>query len=232
MTDMSLTVDGSVYVFAQADLQYRGLCDAGSGSESWTQSSGWNARPVSVAARFVVRLVACALQIDEGDMLSGRRGTAEVARARQIAMYLLHTSLSVSYMDVADMFGRDRTTVSHACRTVEDLRDENFITYSSIVGVSYQDVVLQHCRKAGFVPKVVQEVSHTMTVVAMASAGIGVGIVPAWVVMTPMENVVYRELPKLPKAVSLVVAWREDSMNPFVRDFVKCTLAAVGETGH
>ena len=60
---------------------------------------------------------------------------------------------------------------------VEDLRDENFITYSSIVGVSYQDVVLQHCRKAGFVPKVVQEVSHTMTVVAMASAGIGVGIV-------------------------------------------------------
>lgn len=115
---------------------------------------------------------------------------------------------------------------------VEDLRDENFITYSSIVGVSYQDVVLQHCRKAGFVPKVVQEVSHTMTVVAMASAGIGVGIVPAWVVMTPMENVVYRELPKLPKAVSLVVAWREDSMNPFVRDFVKCTLAAVGETGN
>nr|WP_202901398.1 hypothetical protein [Nitratireductor aquibiodomus] len=50
--------------------------------------------------------------------------------------------------------------------------------------------------------------------------------------MTPMENVVYRELPKLPKAVSLVVAWREDSMNPFVRDFVRCTLAAVGETGH
>lgn len=124
MTDMSLTVDGSVYVFAQADLQYRGLCDAGSGSEGWTKSSGWNARPVSVAARFVVRLVACALQIDEGDMLSGRRGTAEVARARQIAMYLLHTSLSVSYMDVADMFGRDRTTVSHACRTVEDLRDD------------------------------------------------------------------------------------------------------------
>ncbi len=124
MTDMSLTVDGSVHAFSQADLQYQGLCDAGSGSENWTQSRGWTARPVSVAARFVVRLVACALQIDEGEMLSGRRGSAEVARARQIAMYLLHTSLSVPYMDVADMFGRDRTTVSHACRTVEDLRDD------------------------------------------------------------------------------------------------------------
>lgn len=112
---------------------------------------------------------------------------------------------------------------------VEDLREENFVTYSSIVGVSYQDVVLRHCRKAGFNPKIVQEVSHTMTVVAMASAGIGVGIVPAWVVMTPLENVVYRHLPKLPRAVSLVVAWRDDSMNPFVRDFVRCTLAAVGD---
>ncbi|MCV0380345.1 LysR substrate-binding domain-containing protein [Nitratireductor sp.] len=114
---------------------------------------------------------------------------------------------------------------------VEDLSEENFITYSSIVGVSYQDVVLQYCRKAGFAPKVVQEVSHTMTVVVMASAGIGVGIVPSWVVMTPTTGVVYRELPKLPKAVSLVVAWREDSINPFVRDFVKCTLSAVGDIG-
>ena len=79
---------------------------------------------MSVAARFVVRLVACTLQTDADEMLSGRRGTAEVARARQVAMYLLHTSLSVPYMDVADMFGRDRTTVSHACRTIEDLRDD------------------------------------------------------------------------------------------------------------
>lgn len=57
-------------------------------------------------------------------MLACRRGSAEVARARQVAMYLLHTALSVPYGEVAAMFGRDRTTVSHACRTIEDLRDD------------------------------------------------------------------------------------------------------------
>jgi chromosomal replication initiation ATPase DnaA len=57
-------------------------------------------------------------------MLSARRGAAEVARARQVAMYLLHTSLSIAYADIAGMFARDRTTVSHACRTIEDLRDD------------------------------------------------------------------------------------------------------------
>lgn len=81
-------------------------------------------RTFDVAARFVVRLVACALRADEAEMLSGRRGSAEIARARQIAMYLLHTSLSIPYADVAVMFARDRTTVSHACRTIEDLRDD------------------------------------------------------------------------------------------------------------
>ncbi|MSU88492.1 LysR family transcriptional regulator [Rhodobacteraceae bacterium 2CG4] len=107
-----------------------------------------------------------------------------------------------------------------------DFRDQRFVTYSSIVGASYQDVVIQHCRKAGYRPNVVQEVSHTHTIVTMVAAGIGIGIVPAWVELTPMRGVVYRPLTELPRAVALVVAWREDSMNPFVRDFVDCTLAA------
>lgn len=63
------------------------------------------------------------MHADEAEILGGLRGTAEVARARHVAMYLLHTSLSIPYGDVGALFGRDRTTVSHACRIVEDLRD-------------------------------------------------------------------------------------------------------------
>ncbi|GIL03310.1 MAG: hypothetical protein BroJett030_32090 [Alphaproteobacteria bacterium] len=82
------------------------------------------ARPAEIATRFVVRLVACATQADEAAILGLSRGTANVARARHIAMYLLHTSLSIPYGDVGARFSRDRTTVSHACRIVEDLRDD------------------------------------------------------------------------------------------------------------
>jgi len=110
--------------------------------------------------------------------------------------------------------------------TFSDLGNEDFITYSSIVGVSYQDVVLQHCRKAGFEPNIVQQVSHTLTIVGFVASGLGIGIVPAWVAFTPMKDIVYRPLPMLPKSVSLVVAWRDDSMNPFIADFVDCTVKA------
>lgn len=85
---------------------------------------GAGRQPAEIAARFVVRLVACAMRTDEAEILSGRRGTAEIARARHVAMYLLHTSLSIPYGDVGSLFARDRTTVSHACRLVEDLRDD------------------------------------------------------------------------------------------------------------
>ena len=39
-------------------------------------------------------------------------------------MYLMHTALSRSFVEVGAAFGRDRSTVAHACGAVEDMRDE------------------------------------------------------------------------------------------------------------
>lgn len=47
-----------------------------------------------------------------------------VARVRQIAMYVAHVGLELSMSEVGRGFGRDRTTVLHACHLVEDLRDD------------------------------------------------------------------------------------------------------------
>jgi chromosomal replication initiation ATPase DnaA len=52
------------------------------------------------------------------------RGKAPVARARQIAMYLAHVSCGLNLTDVGSIFGRDRTTVAHACAVIEDQRDD------------------------------------------------------------------------------------------------------------
>ncbi len=52
------------------------------------------------------------------------RGTARVALARQVAMYLCHVMCQRSLTDVGRIFQRDRTTVAHACGVVEDLRDD------------------------------------------------------------------------------------------------------------
>jgi chromosomal replication initiation ATPase DnaA len=52
------------------------------------------------------------------------RGNARIALARQTAMYLCHTALSMRISDIARGFGRDPSTVWHALALVEDLRDD------------------------------------------------------------------------------------------------------------
>jgi len=52
------------------------------------------------------------------------RGRARVAIARQVAMYLAHVSCGLSLTETGELFGRDRTTVSHACQVVEDRRED------------------------------------------------------------------------------------------------------------
>ena len=52
------------------------------------------------------------------------RCRAAVARVRQVAMYVTHVILQLSMTETGTGFGRDRTTVIHACHLVEDLRDD------------------------------------------------------------------------------------------------------------
>ena len=44
--------------------------------------------------------------------------------ARQMGMYLGHVSCGLSYTDAGHLFGRDRTTASHACTQVENRRED------------------------------------------------------------------------------------------------------------
>lgn len=43
---------------------------------------------------------------------------------RQIAMYVCHVALQIPIADIADAFGRNRTTVTYSLRVVEDRRDD------------------------------------------------------------------------------------------------------------
>lgn len=63
-------------------------------------------------------------RIDPVVLNARRRGRAHAAHARQVAMYLAHTACCLSLTEVGSLFGRDRTTVAHACGVIEDARDD------------------------------------------------------------------------------------------------------------
>jgi chromosomal replication initiation ATPase DnaA len=72
----------------------------------------------------IARLVAEEFEIDAAAMISPTRGAPHAAYARQVAMYLAHVGFALSFEAIGRAFDRDRTTVSHACRVVEDSRDD------------------------------------------------------------------------------------------------------------
>lgn len=72
----------------------------------------------------VIALIAREKRIPIRLLIHPSRCRLSTARARQLAMYLSHVVLGRSLTQIGDAFGRDRTTVSHACAVIEDLRDD------------------------------------------------------------------------------------------------------------
>lgn len=74
--------------------------------------------------RLLQSATAAAFGIALDDMRAPSRGRAEVAFARQSAMYLAHVVFGLTFSAVGTLFNRDRTTAAHACHRVEDRRDD------------------------------------------------------------------------------------------------------------
>jgi len=103
-------------------------------SASRTVIGGFSARRAAVrTARLlhedhdiaaIISAVAEERTVNVHALLQTSRGTAEIALARQLAMYLAHTLLGRTMEDVGRLLGRDRTTVAHACAVIEDRREK------------------------------------------------------------------------------------------------------------
>lgn len=72
----------------------------------------------------VEAIVAASLRLPAARLHANSRCPAPVAFARQIAMYISHVWLKQPVSEVGRHFGRDRTTVTHACEVIEDRRED------------------------------------------------------------------------------------------------------------
>ncbi len=83
----------------------------------------------------IQRAVAEEFEITLNDMVSKRR-TRVVARPRQVAMYLCKKMTKRSLPDIGRRFGgRDHTTVMHAVKRIEELRQEDQPFHSKITAL-------------------------------------------------------------------------------------------------
>ncbi|MCO4318373.1 chromosomal replication initiator DnaA [Phyllobacterium sp. 21LDTY02-6] len=77
------------------------------------------------ACDYLMDILAAFFNVSGRELRSNRRCDLPVARVRQIAMYVMHVTLSTPMPRVGLAFGRDKTTVSYACHLIEDLRSHD-----------------------------------------------------------------------------------------------------------
>ncbi|WP_128292572.1 helix-turn-helix domain-containing protein [Afifella aestuarii] len=78
----------------------------------------------SSVCRFAEAALGAVFRVGHHDLRKAGRGVARVAQTRQAAMYLVHVGSGLTLTKVGAHFGRDRTTVAHGCRMIEERRDE------------------------------------------------------------------------------------------------------------
>jgi len=89
---------------------------------------------------FLSRVVASIYEVDTTLITAPSRGNANVALARQIAMYLTHVSCGLTLTEVGRQFGRDRTTVAYACEVVEERRED--VSFDQMIELLEQSVAI------------------------------------------------------------------------------------------
>lgn len=84
----------------------------------------YSAESCQARAGLAKDIAAYALSVERALLDDPKRGPSSAAFARQVAMYLMHTAYGFSLNRIAIAFRRDRSTVAHACRLIEDNRDD------------------------------------------------------------------------------------------------------------
>lgn len=80
--------------------------------------------PIARICRGVRQMIWEVLVLTGGRLTERRDRRRHACQVRQISMYVCHVALRMPMADIGLAFGRDRSTVSHACHVVEDRRDD------------------------------------------------------------------------------------------------------------
>jgi len=102
------------------------------------------------------------------------------------------------------------------------LKNETFILPQLSTGIGYVEAILQICQGFGFKPKVAHESAHSIGVLRLVEAGLGISIEPISSVRGANMNIKLVELKNLPQKVTMTLFWlreREEELSRFIEMF-------------
>lgn len=115
---------GQIPIPATAPLPPRRSPAGGPGEEAFVYAPPPATLPVRMVCRISAQITAEMVMLAGSRVQMHRDRRRALCHVRQIAMYVCHVVLQIPLTDIGRAFGRDRTTVGHACNIVEDRRDD------------------------------------------------------------------------------------------------------------
>lgn len=109
-------------------------------------------------------------------------------------------------------------------KSILDLKDEDFILFSSQYSHGYYDKIMSIFEDQGFTPRIAHESVHANTIFRLVENELGIGIVPSSLKQGFDLDIKFIELDKIPQRTTLSAIWKKGSLNPILENVVKLLL--------
>jgi DNA-binding transcriptional LysR family regulator len=106
-------------------------------------------------------------------------------------------------------------------KDISDLKEEDFILFSSQYSHGYYDKIMSIFEDQGFTPKVAHESVHANTIFRLVENELGIGIVPSSLKQGFDLNIKFIDLKKIPQRTTLSAIWKEESRNPILEKVIR-----------
>lgn len=153
---------------------------------------------------------------------------AEALRRRQIDVGIVHvrpadaTGLAFRTLVSGHLVAAIPTghPLARGRLTMRRLLDEPLILWPRENSPARYDLIIAQLRASGSEPRVVQHAEQMQTIVGLAAAGVGIGLVPSSFTPSALPGIAYRRVTKLDVRIDMELAWRADDRSPVLRAFL------------
>jgi DNA-binding transcriptional LysR family regulator len=112
------------------------------------------------------------------------------------------------------------TLAGEASLGLDQLRGQDLVVVSRTVSPDYHERILMLCEQAGWMPQVVHELRHWLSVVSLVSQGLGVALVPQALQQSALAGAVFVPLREVEVRYDTRCLWRSDRDQTALKDFV------------
>jgi DNA-binding transcriptional LysR family regulator len=104
---------------------------------------------------------------------------------------------------------------------MSELAGNSFITFARSTAPIYFDELIAACHRAGFSPRIAQEIREVPATLSLVAAGLGIALLPGAMRTLRRDGVIWAEIADSPPIVSTVIAWRRGNPSETLRRFLE-----------